>query len=196
MSTFLPNNRTSLYTRITIPKALQVYFHERIEVWKSLRTVDDEEASCRSLKWEAQAKRLFRTLRRYGERMTKDQIEILVSNWLEAELDEAEDYRAFAGPLSDDIREGNLDGLSIMLEGASEALLSNDYRKIEADAHALIKAAGFPPMDHNSADFGRLCRRLLRAKIEYTKIETDRWNGDYQDNHFNKPKTDCSPSSA
>lgn len=68
----------------------------------------------------------------------------------------------------------------------SEALLGNDCRKIESDADALVKAAGFPPMDHDSADFGRLCRRLLRARIEYTQIETDRWNGDYQDDHLNR----------
>lgn len=116
--------------------------------------------------------------------MTKDQIETLVSKWLKPELDYAEDCRALAGPLSDARIEGNLDGLSIMFEQASEALLGNDYRKIESDA--LIQAAGFPPMDHDSADFGRLCRRLLRARIEYTKIETDRWNGDCQDDHLNR----------
>ncbi|MFY4729662.1 DUF6538 domain-containing protein, partial [Nitrospira sp. BLG_2] len=54
MSTFLPKKRTSLYTRITIPKVLRNYFGERVEVWKSLGTVDKEEASCRSLGWEAQ----------------------------------------------------------------------------------------------------------------------------------------------
>ena len=187
MSTFLLKNRKGLYTRVFIPKALRLFFGERVEVWKSLRTTDQEEASYRSLKWKLQAKRLFKTLRQCGERMTKDQIEILVSNWLEAELDYAEDCRAFAGLLSDDRREENLAGLDIMHDIAYEDLLGNDYRRIEVDADALIKAAGFPPMDHDSADFGRLCRRLLRAKIEYTKIETDRWNGDYQDDHLKRP---------
>lgn len=186
MSTFLPKNRTSFYTRITIPTVLRAHFEERVEVWKSLRTVDKEEASCRSLRWEAQAKRLFRTLRLRGKHMTKDQIEVLVSDWLEAELDYAEDCRALAGPMSDDERESQLDGLGIMFDEAHEALLGNDYRMIESNADALIKAAGFPPMDHDSANFGRLCRRLLRARIEYTGIETDRWNGDYQDDHFKR----------
>jgi hypothetical protein len=114
MSTdFIPKHRKSFYHRVVIPQAIRAFFNGRIEVWKSLRTMNKEEASCRSLNWEAQAKRLFRTLKQYGERMTKDQIETLVSNWLEAELDYAEDCRAFAGPMSDDRREDNLSGLSI-----------------------------------------------------------------------------------
>jgi hypothetical protein len=174
MSTFLLKNRKVLYTRVFIPKALQLFFGERVEVWKTLRTKDQDEATYRSLKWKLQAKRLFKTLSQHGKRMTKEQIEALVSNWLESELDYAADCRALAGPLSDTRIEGNLDGLSLMFEQATEALLGNDYRKIESDADALIQAACFPPMHHDSADFGRLCRRLLRARIEYTKIETDR----------------------
>lgn len=189
MSTFLLKSRKAIYSRVTIPKALRRYFGNRVEVWRSCRTLNKEEAVCRSLKWKAEAKRLFRTLRQRGAHMNKEQIEALVSNWLEAELDYAEDCRAFAGFLSDDEREDQLEGLSIMFDEAHEALLGNDYRKIEADADALIKAAGFPPMGHDSADFGKLCRRLLRARVEYTKIETDRWNGEYHDNHFNRPGT-------
>jgi integrase len=189
MSTFLLKSRKAIYSRVTIPKALRKYFGERVEVWRSCRTLNKEEASCRSLKWKAEAKRLFRTLRQHGGHMKKEQIETLVSNWLEAELDYAEDCRALAGPMSDDERESQLDGLGIMFDEAHEALLGNDYRRIESDADALIKAAGFPPMDHDSADFGRLCRRLLRAKIKYTRIETDRWNGEYLDDHFNRSAT-------
>ncbi len=189
MSTFLLKSRKAIYSRVIIPKALRKYFGERVEVWRSCRTLNKDEATCRSLKWKAEAKRLFRTLRQHGGHMKKEQIEALVSNWLEAELDYAEDCRALAGRMSDDERESQLDGLGIMFDEAHEALLGNDYRRIESEADALVKAAGFPPMDHDSADFGRLCRRLLRAKIEYTRIETDRWNGDYLDDHFNRSAT-------
>lgn len=201
MSTFLPKNRTSFYTRITIPKALQVYFHKRVEVWKSLQTKDNEEASCRSLKWEAEAKRLFRTLRQYGKRMTKDQIETLVSDWLESELEKSEEWRNSYGPISQNVRatapvflEGNLDD-------AKEALATNNFRVVENEADDLLKSAGLPALDHESAEYGRLCRRLLRAKIEYAKIQIDRWNGEYHDNHLSrsvvnnqKPKTAPQPS--
>src|SRR5262249_34015163 len=95
------------------------------------------------------------------------------------ELDYAEECRALGGPYTDDYREGVSLVLSDQLEEAHEALVTNNWKKIEKDADALIKAAGLPPLDHDSADFGRLCRRLLQAQIEYTKIEADRWQGIY-----------------
>jgi integrase len=49
---------------------------------------------------------------------------------------------------------------------------------VEREADELLKAAGLPALDHAGAEFGRLCRRLLQANIEYTRIERDRWNGE------------------
>ena len=182
MSTvILSRKRKSLYHRIWIPKTLRPFFNGRKEVWRSLGTTDREEAVCRSSKWISEAKRLFRILKQHGGRMTKEQLDALVSGWLASELDYAEDCRVLAGRMGDERRQDNLDGLNIMHDIAYEDLLGNDYRRIEADADALVKAAGFPPMDHESAEFGRLCRRLLAARIEYTKVETDRWNGIYQE---------------
>ena len=79
--------------------------------------------------------------------------------------------------MSDARRESLLDGLSIMADETHEALLGNDYRKIEKDADGLLKAAGLPALDHEGADVGRLCRRLLLAKQEYIDIERERWDG-------------------
>jgi hypothetical protein len=87
---------------------------------------------------------LFVSLKRNGDRMNETEREELVAYWLEAELNEAEDYRALAGPMSDDYREGQLVGLSIMADEAYEALLGNDYRKIEKDADALLRAERSP----------------------------------------------------
>jgi integrase len=117
------------------------------------------------------------TLRTQGDRMTEAQRETLVSKWLDAELEYAEDCRATAGRISDLNRAAQLEGLSIMQEEAAEDLTGNDYRRIEKTADELLKAGGLPPLDHDSADFGRLCRRLLQAKYEYTRIESKRWNG-------------------
>ena len=104
LAAFTRNNRQSVYTRITIPKRLRVYFNGRREVWRSLGTMDKEEAAYRSLQFKVSAQRLFRNLKRHGGRMTKHQIETLVSRWLEEALDESEDIRA-VGPISDDERE-------------------------------------------------------------------------------------------
>ena len=86
LATFIRNNRQSVYTRITIPKRLRVYFDGRREVWRSLGTIDKEETAYRSLQFKASAQRLFINLKRHGGRMTKHQIETLVSRWLEESL--------------------------------------------------------------------------------------------------------------
>ena len=66
------------------------------------------------------------------------------------------------------------EGLSSTFDGANEALLSNDYRTVAKEADELLQAAGLLALDHAGVEFARLCRRLLRAKIEYLRIEADR----------------------
>jgi hypothetical protein len=169
---------------VVIPKGLRVYFGGRREVWKSLCTTDKAEAECRSLQWQAQGKRLFHTLQRHGDRMTKHQIDALISRWLEDALDEAEDERAMRGRISEAQREDSQLGLSELFDGAREALAGGDYRTVTREADELLRAAGLPALDHTSADFTRLCRRLLRAKIEYAQTEAARWDGMYREDHL------------
>lgn len=184
LATFARNNRRSVYTRITIPRRLRVYFEGRREVWRSFGTVDKGEATYRSLQFKASGQRLFRNLTQHGRHMTKNQIETLVSRWLAEALDEAEDDRAIGGPVSDSALEEVQDGLSAAFDGAHEALLAGDHRKVAEEADQLLQAAGLPALDHSGADFARLCRRLLRAKIEFLRVESDRWEGEYRDDHF------------
>ena len=66
-----------------------------------------------------------------------------------------------------------------MAEQAHDDLLSNNFSRIEKTADELLKSARLPAMDHASADFGRLCRRLLLATQEYNADEKDRWQGTY-----------------
>jgi hypothetical protein len=113
--------------------------------------------------------------------MTNEEREALVAHWLESALDEAEDFRALGGPFSDSDRHTKWLILSDLFDEASEGLISCDYWKIEKEADELLRAAGLPMLDHDSADFGRLCRRVLQAKQEYFRIEDERWDGVYKD---------------
>ena len=169
---------------MTIPKRLRPYFEGRREVWRSLSTGDRAEAECRSVAWQAHGKRLFHTLQRHGDRMTKHQIDALISRWLEDALDEAEDERAMQGRISEAQREDSQLGLSELFDGAREALADGDYRTVTKEADELLRVAGLPALDHTSADFTRLCRRLLRAKVEYAQTEADRWDGEYRDEYL------------
>lgn len=182
MSTdFLPRKRKSFYHRIWIPQMLRPFFKGRAEVWRSLRTLDKEEARCRAHQWESRAKRVFVTLKRHGHSMTAEQIESLVARWLDARLEVAEEFRSSLRPISDDQRDGAFLVLHDQLEDVGAALLSNDFRKIEQEADELLRSAGLPLLDHDSAEYGRLCRRLLRAKQDSTRIEMERWDGLYQE---------------
>ena len=105
--------------------------------------------------------------------MSNEQREALVSHWLEVELDEAEDARTLAGSLSDDYREGAWHVLSDQLDEAHEALVTNNWRKVEREADALLQAAGLPAHDHAGAEFGRLCRRFaLMVRLFEQRVES------------------------
>ena len=173
-----PSNGNPSIISIQIPRPRRGYLGGRAEIWRSLKTNDKDEARAKVAHWQSRAQRVFTVLRKQGEHMTQAQIDALVEHWLESELDYAEDCRAMAGPISVNHLEAQLDGLGIMHEQAHEALLGNDYRKVEREADELLKSAGLPALDHEGAAFGRLCRRLLQAKVEYTKIEANRWTGE------------------
>lgn len=117
--------------------------------------------------------------------MTKDQIEALVSKWLEEALEDGESWRETYGPITDEREPATLfiqDGL----EEAQEALASNDYNLVKDEVASLLMAANLPIPNQASAEYGRLCRRFLRAKVEFARIQLDRWRGEYRDDHQRK----------
>lgn len=116
--------------------------------------------------------------------MTVDQIEALITRWIDTTLEEQEDHRATCGPVSESYRENQLDGLSIALDDTEEMLMGCDYRRIAREADELLVAAGLPLLNHDGAAFGRLCRRLLIGKQEVYRIETNRWEGNYGYNGY------------
>ena len=111
--------------------------------------------------------------------MTNEQREELVTRWMNAELDEAEDWRALNGPISDEYRDNVTDVLADQRQEVECALLGSDYQLIEKEADALLTAAGVPLLDHDSEEFKRLCRRLLVAKQDVLRIDQARWGGNY-----------------
>ena len=180
---FIPAHRLSFYNRTTIPKHLRHFFGGRLEYWRSLSTDDKDIARLRSAQWEARARHVFVALKRRGKSMTAEEINALIDRWMDTRLEEFEDRRAICGPVSDEYRESQLDGLSIELEAAEEALIGCDYRKIEREADELLRAAGIAVLDHDEVEFGRLCRKLLQGKQDVIRIESERWDGIYRNNH-------------
>ena len=101
MSYFFVPARKSFYYRSHIPRRLRRLLKGRREVWRSLKTSDKDEAKVRSATWDSRTLHLYMTLRKQGERMTEEQREALVSQWLDAELEYAEDCHATAGKISE-----------------------------------------------------------------------------------------------
>jgi hypothetical protein len=140
-------------------------------VWRSLKTLDRAEARVKSDRWRSEGHSLFLTLKRHGAGVTRDQIDELVERWLESELDEAEDLRVLAGPFPDSYRDDVSMVLTGQLEDTYETLVSCDFKKVEQEAAALLKATGLSDLDRDSEEFGPLCRKLLQAKEHCPRTE-------------------------
>jgi hypothetical protein len=171
--------RRTYYHRAHVPKKLRHLLAGRSEVWRSLDTADKDEAKLRSATWESRFLGLYRELRRNGETMTQEDREALVGRWLECKLDEAEDWRAMSGPYSENDLDTKSEILSGLMEDTWEQFLACNYSQIEKEAVDLLHVAGVTNVDRESAEFGRMCRRLLQAKMDYLQIEQQRWNGKY-----------------
>ena len=127
---FLPRDRKSLYIRVFIPRQLQHHFKNRSELWRTLQTLDRNEAAWKSAAIEARVRRVFHLLYTKGDHMTKEQIEALIEYWLEKELDNAEEARAGSGPYSERYREDVGLIFSDLLEDATDALQTNNYKTV------------------------------------------------------------------
>src|SRR6188508_3102754 len=129
MSTvFLHPTRKTYYRRVQIPRKIRPYFRGKVEVWRSLKTADKDQAQVRAALFDAQTRRVFVALKKSGERLSKEQIEALVQHWLETEIDELEDFMAVNGPFSEQDMDTKQVVLSDLWEEATEALLTCDFR--------------------------------------------------------------------
>jgi hypothetical protein len=91
---FLHPKRKTYYYRAQIPKNLRRHFKGRVELWRSLKTKDMDEAKLKSLQWDIHAHRVFFTLKKHGATMNPAEIDALIERWMEAELEVGEDHRA------------------------------------------------------------------------------------------------------
>lgn len=178
MAVFVPTRRDVFYCRMTVPLRLRAILG-RNEVWRSLRTADKELAQVRAGRWKASGRQLFLTLKRYGDLMTRADMEHLVQRWLDTALDDAEHERLVNGPVSDRWLVDRGETLSVHHDSLFESLLSHRFERMASEADELLQAAGLPLLDHGSVEFKQLCRRLIEAHLEYTNIQQDRLSGCY-----------------
>ena len=82
MSYFFVPDRKSFYYRSHVPRPLRRLLKGRREVWRSLFCTDKDLAKLRAATWDRRTLHLYMTLRKQGDRMTEEQREALVSQWL------------------------------------------------------------------------------------------------------------------
>jgi integrase len=108
--------------------------------------------------------------------MTLAEIDTLIARWMDTELQKTEDIRA-QYHFDDEQREVMVDLAIDKYEDS--ALYPGHAARVIPEADALLKVTGLPPVDHDSVDFKRLCRRLSLAQPEVLGIELERWQNIY-----------------
>ena len=105
--------------------------------------------------------------------MTTEQIEAMIARWIHAELEASEELRATSPEPDEETWEGQKDIFGDQLEEAWSDLVSNRLSRVEKIADDLLSGQGVK-LAKDSTAYKRLCRELLKAKMEVLKTELKR----------------------
>lgn len=162
--------KSGFSVRIHVPEELRDFIG-RHEVWRSTQTDEPQQARLRASQWRHHFGTLFLQLRKVGRSMAQAQLSALVSQYLEARLQDVEERLAVDLPmLQETDRDVWIATLAEELEGIERQLMQGDYAQTEAEARALLP---------EGADLAAaiLSRRLLEAKFDALKAEIDALHG-------------------
>ena len=141
----------------------------RSEISRSLQTANYREALDRAAQLQGRLAAIWARMRSDPTAMTRDRFDELVDSYLQAAIDEAEEYIANSRPLADDEKGRNPDWdawtgkLQDDIEDTEAAIRFNRYESVEELAHGLLKRTAMQP---SATEFHILCRRLLQARRE------------------------------
>lgn len=163
---------------LTVPHSLRPYFR-RVQIWRSLKTSDRDQATLRAAQFTIHIQKLFRTLKGNAPTMTPSEIDTLIARWMDTELEKTEALRDSLNYSADDQEFM----ASLAADKYQDALERNGRNPLYLGpaVDALLQWAGLPPLDHDMRDFKRLCRKLHLAKTAVLGIELERWQGIYRD---------------
>lgn len=182
----LQRRGNTYFVRIKVPRGI----HENInksEIVRSLKTTDYSVALRRISALEPLISKLFQsvqdsvnsteTVRKSMSTFSNNTINSLISKYVNEVLEEDEQWRLKSTPSYRDL-EGQEGALIEQLEADTNALMVNNLRGSEDAADVLLMGAGLP-FDKGGLDYKRLCRDLLKARIEAYKVILRRSQGDY-----------------
>lgn len=174
-SMLLRRRGQSWAAREFIPKRLRPLVG-RAELTKSLRTNSKPEAMKRARHWSAHVGKLLTVIERHGHTMDREQLDALVSEYLNARLEEVEHRLAmdeWRQPAPQDMEWQDIadDHLSEEQQELEGALADNDTSRTRADADKLL------PSDAGEEERRILARRLLEARVAAVHAERQALRG-------------------
>lgn len=179
--------------RLRIFKPRARCYHVRLfidsnEIWVSLRTKDRTTAKLRAdslVGRISSAKlihrgRLDRLRGRAPQGMstfTRDDMRRIVRQWVKETIEEAEDEIAESARITDSQREGVSLCLSDAFDNASDQLLTNNLKPIEATVDTLLATHGLT-LEKDSTDYRVFSRLVLKGRMKALQEEAKRWDGE------------------
>lgn len=175
------------YVRVAVPHHLVDRLGRR-ELWRSLRTSDPTAARTDAPAWIARARGLFEMIA--GDMtLTKERIAELVRGFYDRELVIDGVERRSSVPLSpgaSDMRLDLLRQLEVTLTGhlaRGEFALVQDFadEALDPEGVELLGTVGERPLrvDRTSPAYRELCQGLLRARLEVTRRQIERHQGNW-----------------
>lgn len=184
-SRYIMRRRESYFFRLRVPLDLRKHFYGKKEIRRTLNTKRYDVAKSSVRKCLYQTERLFMLLR--SDMLNEEQIRKLVSGHLKQTLQESEDVRAEAPPLSPEDREEQLYLHEVFLDEAAQDLAEGRHLKIANVADIVLSGAKLlEDVPKDSPEYAKLCRELLKGIVEVAlPTEIERLKGNYR-NEFDR----------
>lgn len=179
--TGLVRRRGHYYIRLRTPNDLLHVFKTR-EIKKSLHTTNLKHAKTLAINQLYQLEKLF-TLARCGM-LTDEQINQIVTNFLANSLQNFEESRAKSIDETQDsiLIEKLVKAYEIMRAHDIEGLKFGNTEGIQGWLDGTLETQGVL-IDKQSLDYKKLCREMLKARIQFWTIEIERLRGNYNNDY-------------
>lgn len=163
--------RSGIYHfRARVPRDL-VHVIRKRELVRSLKTTDRRTAELRANAMRGRQLRLYATLRQM-RRLTNEQIDDLVKQFMDDGERGLEDYAVEVGPISEAEVQDYADALRQAIAEDTRRLAVHDTDIMRATAFRLLDEAELSSDEH-SPEFRRLLYRLLKSSIVLAKRQLD-----------------------
>ena len=188
MATLFQRSRGYFYSRIVVPADLRALIGRR-EFVKGFGTGSYADVHLLASVWAGRVASLLLHLRKKRGRMTPEEAQQLIQQWVDAYQERGEEDR-LTRVVEDDEREAIGLHLSDELESTQGDLIGNYFARIIPEVNELLTANQYT-LPKGSDAYRRLCRELLKAKQAVLRTEMERWEG-----HYTEPARPFSPTSS